>query len=83
MTAGVVATRSGHPRAMPPADVATTFRRESIPVHIEDTVAAALDRTVECSVPDSLICITGSIFLAAEARERLLGTADAAMWGES
>ncbi|MDD9995605.1 MAG: bifunctional folylpolyglutamate synthase/dihydrofolate synthase [Dehalococcoidia bacterium] len=80
---GAVATRSGHPRAMPPADVAAAFRREGMPVHIEDTVAAALDRAVECSAPDSLICITGSIFLAAEARGRLLGIADAAMWGES
>ena len=82
-TVGAVATRSGHPRAMPPADVASAFRREDIPVHIEDTVAAALDRAVESSPPDSLICITGSIFLVAEARERLLEVADAAMWGES
>ena len=82
-TAGAVATRSGHPRAMPPADVAAAFRREGIPVHIVGTVAAALDRAVESSAPDSLICITGSIFLVAEARERLLGIADAATWGES
>ena len=79
---GAVATRSGHPRAMPATDVAAAFRREDIQIHIEDTVASALDRAVESSAPDSLICITGSIFLVAEARERLLGVADAAIWGE-
>ena len=39
----------------------------------EETVSGALDVALSHAKEDDLICITGSLYLVAEARERLLG----------
>ena len=72
----VVATRYvENPRAVPPSEVADAVGRlSSLPAEIADDPAAALamarDRTVEAG----LICVTGSLFLAAEVRALLRGS---------
>jgi dihydrofolate synthase/folylpolyglutamate synthase len=39
----------------------------------EETVTAALDVALSHANEEDLICITGSLYVVAEARERLLG----------
>jgi dihydrofolate synthase / folylpolyglutamate synthase len=76
----VVATRYvENPRSVPPPEVAAaagalTGRQ----VALAPDPAAALDAARRLTPPDGLICVTGSLFLAAEARAVLLGSAAAA-----
>ena len=48
-------------------------------VMITESPEAAWIRAKEVLTPDSLICVTGSFFIAAELRELLLGTTDAVL----
>ncbi|MSQ21768.1 MAG: bifunctional folylpolyglutamate synthase/dihydrofolate synthase [Dehalococcoidia bacterium] len=69
----VVATRSRHPRAVPPdllADGFCTAGVEAVPV---DGVKAALDYALSRTKASDLVVATGSLFVAAEAREAILG----------
>ncbi|MFH1304347.1 MAG: folylpolyglutamate synthase/dihydrofolate synthase family protein [Planctomycetota bacterium] len=52
-------------------------------VMVTASPADAWLRVKECSSPESLICVTGSFFIAAEMREQLLGTTDGALVTES
>jgi dihydrofolate synthase/folylpolyglutamate synthase len=67
--AGVVATRSTHPRATPTAELAAAVRRHGVPVREADSPAAALELALASTGADELLLATGSIFLAADVRE--------------
>lgn len=70
--AAVIITRSHHPRAMDIdriAEAVGTYLRG--PLVITADLRAALDAARGLSGPHDLICITGSLFVAAEAREAL------------
>ncbi|HEX9369530.1 MAG TPA: folylpolyglutamate synthase/dihydrofolate synthase family protein [Roseiflexaceae bacterium] len=70
----LVLTRSRHPRAMSDLDGLAALagpRLERAPLAIARDVPAALDRARELAGPDDLICVTGSLFVVAEAREAL------------
>lgn len=70
----VIATRSRHPRSLPPGEIAALFRNNGVGETAEgDTVAAALEWAREIAGPEDLILATGSLFVAAELREALLG----------
>ena len=70
----VIAARSRHPRSVPPAAIADLFRRNGVdPVAERDTVAAALALARELAGPEDLILAAGSLFVAAELREAVLG----------
>ena len=75
----VVATRYvENPRAVPPEDVAAAVsaladRPAPVAVAIADDPARALREARRLTPPEGLICVTGSLFLAAEARALLLG----------
>ena len=70
----VIAARSRHPRSMRPEDIAELFRRNGVdPVAERDTVAAALALARELAGPEDLILAAGSLFVAAELREAVLG----------
>lgn len=72
----VITTRSRHPRSLPPGAIADLFRNNGIMETAErDTVAAALDLAREWAGPGDLILATGSLFVAAELREAVLGIA--------
>ena len=71
----VVVTRSGHPRAAPTERLAAIVPGHGVPVVAVDGVAAAVDRARQLAGPDDLICVTGSLFVVAEAREAVLGPA--------
>ena len=69
----LIATRSQHPRAAEPEAVAAAFAARGVASETCPTVAAALDRAQALAGGDDLICVVGSLFVVAEARERVLG----------
>jgi folylpolyglutamate synthase/dihydropteroate synthase len=72
----LIVTRSKHPRAADPKDVAHAAIAEGLTVELRDDVRSALARA-EASVrqlarPDKLdpvVLVTGSLFVVAEARD--------------
>jgi dihydrofolate synthase/folylpolyglutamate synthase len=74
----LIATRSQHPRAAEPEAVAAAFAARGVASETRLTVAAALDRARALAEPDDLICVVGSLFVVAEAREQVLGLSVAA-----
>jgi dihydrofolate synthase/folylpolyglutamate synthase len=78
MAAAVVITRSTHPRAMDldrVAAIAAPHLRG--PVFLAPEIGDALARARALAEPDDLICVTGSLFVVAAAREALgLAVAD-------
>ena len=69
----VFATRSRHPRSMSPSAVATHFENEGIAAVEFPATADAVQRALEEAGPGDLVLATGSLFVAAEAREAMLG----------
>jgi dihydrofolate synthase/folylpolyglutamate synthase len=74
----VIATRSRHPRSMRPADIAASFANAGISsqsIAQRPQVAQAVDEARSVAGKDDLILVTGSLFVAAEAREAVRGIA--------
>lgn len=72
LAAHIFATASCHPRAIPPRQVAEAVRPAvAVPVEEVESVAAALEQARRIASPTDLICVTGSLFVVAEAREAL------------
>jgi dihydrofolate synthase/folylpolyglutamate synthase len=71
----VVATRSPHPRAAAAADVARAFLERETDTIWEEDVPAALEAALSFAAPEDMVCVTGSLFVAAEARRYVLGLA--------
>jgi dihydrofolate synthase/folylpolyglutamate synthase len=69
----VIAVRAGHPRAMSPSDVAAAFAEAGAGVETGDEVAEALDEALARAKGEGVICLTGSLFVAAEGRAHLQG----------
>ncbi len=68
----IFATASRHPRAIPPQQVAEAVRPAvAVPVEEIEDVAAALEQARRVASSADLICVTGSLFVVAEAREAL------------
>ena len=68
----VIATRSRHPRAMDPRDVADVFAARELPATVCEPVGAAVDAA---QAQGDAVLVCGSLFVAAEAREHVLGVA--------
>ncbi|MFH1140270.1 MAG: folylpolyglutamate synthase/dihydrofolate synthase family protein [Chloroflexota bacterium] len=68
-----VATRSRHPRAVPPDLLAGGFRAAGVEAVPVEGVKAALDYALSQATARDLVVATGSLFVAAEAREAMLG----------
>ena len=66
----VIVTRSGHPRAADPARLADQVRSicATCPISVHDNVDSALIEALAWADADDLICVTGSIFVVAQAR---------------
>jgi dihydrofolate synthase/folylpolyglutamate synthase len=71
--ARVIATRSPHPRATPAEAVARAFLGREIDTTCEADVPAALESALTLAAPDDMVCVMGSLFVAAEARRHILG----------
>ena len=68
----VIATRSRHPRAMDPRDIADVFAARELPATACEPVGAAMDAA---QAQGGAVLVCGSLFVAAEAREHVLGVA--------
>ncbi len=66
----VIVTRSGHPRSADPTGLADLVRglEADVPISVHDSVDSALTEALSWAGPDDLICVTGSIFVVAQAR---------------
>lgn len=69
----VIATRSHLPRAAAPEAVGDAFRTEGCPVRTAPAVAEAVDDALNEAGPGDLVCVTGSLYVVAEARGWVLG----------
>jgi dihydrofolate synthase/folylpolyglutamate synthase len=67
--AAFILTQTRNARATSPDALARVAAPFLIPIHIESTLLAALLRARNLAAPTDIICITGSLFMAAEARE--------------
>jgi len=66
----VIVTRSRHPRAMDPAQLATIFSQHGIKARLEETIPEALSLAMSIAGTQDLICATGSLFVVAEVIEQ-------------
>ena len=74
MTSVAIATRSRHPRSLAPAALRELMHGVGFSqIRQADTVAHALDMAREIAKPGDLVLGTGSLFVAAELREVVLG----------
>jgi dihydrofolate synthase/folylpolyglutamate synthase len=71
----VTAVRTGHPRAMPPQQVAAAFREAGAEAEAENEVSKTLEKVLATTAGEEVICLTGSLFVAAEGRAYLRGIA--------
>ncbi len=69
-----VAVRANHPRAMPPQEVAAAFVEAGVETEVREEVAEALEQTMAAADDKAVICLAGSLFVAAEGRAHLRGT---------
>lgn len=68
VTRQVILTRSFHPRAAHPQDLLKITEMFHCPTIVEDTVESALFQALRMVDDNSIVLVTGSIFMAAEAR---------------
>jgi dihydrofolate synthase/folylpolyglutamate synthase len=66
----VVATRSRNPRAMAPERITAEFTRLNVAAEVAPDVATAISRAVSLASENELVCVTGSLFVVAEALEQ-------------
>ena len=66
----VIVTGSRHPRAMAPAPIVAEFARQGVETQRTDDVASALSLALTIAGDRDLICVTGSLFVVAEAIEQ-------------
>ena len=69
----VFATSSRHPRSLSPNAVAARFRDLGTAAVETDSTAEALERALAVAGENDLVLATGSLFVAAEVREAILG----------
>ena len=70
----VYATRSRHPRSVPPGEIGEMFRDRGVASVAEiETVGEAVKLARQAAGPEDLILGIGSLFVAAELREEALG----------
>jgi dihydrofolate synthase/folylpolyglutamate synthase len=65
----VIATASHNPRAADPTRIVQAAQAVGLAAETAPSVAAALARARASSRPDDVICVTGSLYAVAEARE--------------
>ncbi len=67
----LICTQAHHPRALDAVQLAATARTlaPNLPIRVTPGVAAAMDQAVAAARPADILCLTGSLFVAAEGRE--------------
>jgi len=66
----VIVTRSRHPRAMAPAPLVAEFARHGVKAQAVEGVPSALSQALALAGDKDLLCVTGSLFVVAEAIEQ-------------
>ena len=69
----VIAAKSRHPRAVPPEEVARLFAQHGVEAVASNSVADAVKLALSQAGEGDLTVAAGSLFVAAEAREAVLG----------
>ena len=69
----VFASRSRHPRSTPPEQIVDLFQRHSVEAIESGATADALAQAQKVAREGDMILVTGSLFVASEAREYMLG----------
>jgi len=69
----LIATRSRHPRALEARSVAAAFSQDGVSASPVAPVSKAVEAALADAAPDELVCVVGSLFVAAEARAHVLG----------
>lgn len=67
LSCDVLVTRSSHPRAASVSVLATEFISQGIKVKVTNSVSEALSQVLTLAGDKDLICVTGSLFVVAEA----------------
>jgi dihydrofolate synthase/folylpolyglutamate synthase len=68
----VIVTRSLHPRAMAAAPIAAEFNKHGITALQTDDIAEAMPLALSLAGENDMICVTGSLFIAAGAIEQAM-----------
>ena len=68
-----IATHSRHPKNTPVNIIQNTFKHFGFDILTVDSISKSIKIAKRNSAPDDLILVTGSLFIAAEAREKILG----------
>jgi dihydrofolate synthase/folylpolyglutamate synthase len=63
----VILTQASHSRAAPPTALAAEFARRGIEPETERTISEAISRALSLASKTDVICVTGSLFVVAEA----------------
>jgi len=66
----VIITRSIHPRAMATALIAAEFKKHGIEAQQIDDISVALPLALSLAGEKDMVCVTGSLFVAAGAIEQ-------------
>ena len=69
----VIVTRSHHPRPMAPAAIVAEFTKHGVEAQVVNNVPSALSEALALARERDLICVTGSLFVIAEAIEQVSG----------
>lgn len=64
----LIVCRSRHPRALDPREIAA-LARDKVPTTVTDSVEQAIAVGMDAMSAEDVLCVTGSLFVAAEARE--------------
>jgi dihydrofolate synthase/folylpolyglutamate synthase len=69
----VIVTQTSHSRAAPPPTLVDEFTKRGIEPEIKETVTQALSRALSLADRRDIICVTGSLFVVAEALDYFSG----------
>jgi len=69
----VIVTQASHSRAAPLSTLAAEFSKRGIEPEIKETVAQAISRALSLAGRRDIICVTGSLFVVAEALDYFSG----------
>lgn len=65
----VIVARAEHPRAMDPKLIVAAFERLGVPAEDVESMPIAIQTALEATDKGGVICVSGSLFVAAEGRE--------------
>lgn len=72
LAAAVVITRPNSPRAGEWQELAREVKKYLTEVYLEEEIGAAVEKALSLAGKEDVVCITGSLYMVAEAREVLL-----------